>query len=260
MRDIGIVFFDIDGTLVDIRTKHVTELTLEALNTLKERGIKICIATGRAPTYLPQFPGVEFDAYMTFNGSYCYRDGGDIFSNPLSRRDVEQVIENATAMGRPLALATRDRIAANGVDDDLRDYFGVGNATLHPDGHFRRILAQEDVYQIMMGCHRSDYDRVLKDTRGVKIAAWWDRAVDIIPKEGGKGVGVESILSSFGLTKEQAAAFGDGNNDLEMLKAVGVGVAMGNGSPELKSAADYVCGTSAQDGIYHFLKDELGLI
>ena len=56
----------------------------------------------------------------------------------------------------------------------------------------------------------------------------------------------------FGLTAAQAAAFGDGNNDCEMLDAVGMGVAMGNASRELKARADAVCGDVAQDGIYRF--------
>ena len=56
-----------------------------------------------------------------------------------------------------------------------------------------------------------------------------------------------------------AMAFGDGNNDLEMFGAVGTCVAMGNGSAELKAAATHVCGTCAEDGIYHFCADN-GLI
>ena len=59
---------------------------------------------------------------------------------------------------------------------------------------------------------------MLKDA---KIAAWWDRAIDIIPLSGGKGVAINKILDYYQLTKEEAMAFGDGNNDIEMLEAVG---------------------------------------
>ena len=108
MNDIRIIFFDIDGTLVDMNTKRITPRMLETLARLKENGIKICIATGRAPMVVPRFEGVEFDAYLTYNGSYCYSGKDVIFSNPLPREDVHTVIKNATALGRPVALAHAD--------------------------------------------------------------------------------------------------------------------------------------------------------
>ena len=77
----------------------------------------------------------------------------------------------------------------------------------------------------MLGCRKGEYDAVMKDVKEAKIAAWWD----------------------------QAMAFGDGNNDIEMLKTVGRGVPMGNASMELKAAADDVCGDVAEDGIYSYL-------
>ena len=72
MPQTKIVFFDIDGTLVDMQTKQISTKTIEALQRLKAKGIKLCIATGRSPVSLPKFVGVDFDAYLTFNGSYCY--------------------------------------------------------------------------------------------------------------------------------------------------------------------------------------------
>ena len=56
-------------------------------------------------------------------------------------------------------------------------------------------------------------------------------------------------------TKEEAMAFGDGNNDLEMLKAVGHAVAMRNASKELKEVADVICGDVSEDGIYTYCKE-----
>ena len=66
-------------------------------------------------------------------------------------------------------------------------------------------------------------------------------------------------FSRLGLTPEDAMAFGDGNNDIEMFQAVGHSVAMGNASADLKAIASEVCGTCAEDGIYHYCKEN-GLI
>lgn len=111
----------------------------------------------------------------------------------------------------------------------------------------------------MLGCHKDEYDLIMKDVKDAKIAAWWDRAIDIIPLSGGKGVAINKILDYYQLTKEEAMAFGDGNNDIEMLEAVGRGVAMKNASLELKSIADDICDDVANDGIYSYCK-AIGLI
>ena len=91
---------------------------LETLHALQDNGIMICIASGRPPVQLPKL-GVDFDAYLTFNGSYCYNDQDIVFDNPLRQGDVLQMIQNAQKINRPLAVATKTRIAANGVDEDL---------------------------------------------------------------------------------------------------------------------------------------------
>ena len=54
------------------------------------------------------------------------------------------------------------------------------------------------------------------------------------------------------LSKDEAIAFGDGHNDIEMLEAVGIGVAMGNAKDEVKAKADFVCQSVENDGIYHY--------
>ena len=184
MRKPRIIFFDIDGTLIDMEKKQVTPLMLDTLHRLQANGIRLAIATGRSPMTIPlwEFPGVQFDVLVAFNGAYCY---------------------------------DKDRV----------------------------LFAS----------------RILQDVHGAKIAAWWDRAVDIIPTAGGKGNGIAVVLQAYGIPKADAMAFGDGNNDLEMFGAVGTCVAMANGSADLKAAATHLCGSCAEDGIYHFCAEN-GLI
>lgn len=88
MKDIKIVFFDIDGTLVPLDKDDISEKSVFALNKLKENGIKICVATGRAPIQLPKFRGIDFDVYLNFNGSLVFNENEDIFKNPLSKKDI----------------------------------------------------------------------------------------------------------------------------------------------------------------------------
>ena len=251
MHNIKIIFFDIDGTLVDMQRKHISGKMLETLIRLKEQNILLCIATGRTPVTLPYFEGIEFDAYLTFNGSYCYNKKQVIFSNPIPTDDVLTIIQNADSMNRPVSIASKNRIAANGKDIDLVEYYAFAKLEVEVTEDFEQ-LSHDEIYQIMLGCQEKDYPQLLRNTNHARITAWWDRAADIIPSGSGKGVGVGKILAHYHLDRSQALAFGDGNNDLEMLQAVGCGVAMANGSAQLKQAADAVCGHVAEDGIYHY--------
>ena len=251
MKPIRIVFFDIDGTLIDMQKKQISVKTLEMLRRLREKGILICLATGRSPVGLPKFDGVEFDAYLTFNGSLCYTNQEIVFSNPIPAEDVQKLIQNAADLGRPISVATRDRLAANGTDADLAEYYSFAHLDLTIAEDFEEATRQE-VYQVMLGCREYEYPAILNGVSGAKITAWWDRAVDIIPADGGKGIGIQKILEHYHLTKTEALAFGDGNNDIEMLQAVGTGVAMENASVQLKAIADDICGHVAEDGIYHY--------
>ena len=251
MKQIQIVFFDIDGTLVDHQTGRISEKTILALTRLRERGVKLCISTGRAPSSLPDFGPLEFDAFCTFNGSLCYTQDAVIHSNPISAQDAARVMANAAGIGRPVAVATMHRLAANGYDADLADYYRLAKLELTVAPDFEEAC-REDIYQILLGCRPADHPAIIKEARGVKIAVSWDRAVDVIPADSGKGVAIEKILAHFGLEASQAMAFGDSQNDLEMIQTVGTGVAMGNATPQLKAIADEVCGAVSEDGIYHY--------
>lgn len=256
---VKIAFFDIDGTLINMKKKHMTEKTLETLRRLKEKGIILCVATGRGPMGLPEFAGIEFDVFLTFNGSYCFNDRQVIFSNPISKADVTKIIENATDINRPISLATKDRFAANGKDKDLEEYFSFAHLEVPVAEDFEEVLNQEEIYQLLVSCWEREYRQLLSGVSNAKITTWWDKAADIIPADGGKGVGIEKILEFYHLDKSEAIAFGDGDNDIEMLQTVGIGVAMENGSRRVKEVADDICGHVENDGIYHYCLEH-GLI
>ena len=251
MNPVKIIFFDIDGTLIDPATGRISDKTVFTLNRLREQGIKLCVATGRPPASLPDFGELRFDVLSTFNGSCCYTETETIFSNPIPPESVEKVIENATKLGRPVSVAIRDRLVANGMDPDLADYYTVAGLVLTVAEDFDTAI-QEDVYQVMLGCREADYPAIIQGVEGVKLAISWERAADVISANGGKGNGIRKILEYYHLDPAQALAFGDSHNDVEMLQAVGTGIAMGNATQQLKAIADDICGPVSEDGIYHY--------
>ena len=251
MSHIRIIFFDIDGTLVDPGTGRIPDSTIEALGRLHQNGILLCIATGRPVASLPDLTGLHFDAFCTFNGSLCYTPEDIIHSHPLPKEDVQQVLQNATAIGRPVTVAVRDRLAANGWDEDLAEYYQLAGLTLTVADDFESEC-QQDVYQIMLGCREPDHPSIIRNTVGSDITFSWDRAADVIPAGSGKAQAIRKILDHYQLDASQAMAFGDGYNDLEMLQTVGLGVAMGNADKRLKAVANDICRPVSEDGIYHY--------
>ena len=171
---------------------------------------------------------------------------------------MNTILKNVGNMKRAVSIATRNRLVANGTDADLIKYYGFAKLKPEVVDDFNEV-AKEEIFQIMLSCRKDEYRQILQNTMNAKITAWWDRAADIIPANSGKGAGIEKILEYFQLSKEEAIAFGDGDNDLEMFQAVGTGVAMGNASENLKSIASSTCGCASEDGIYHYCVEH-GLI
>ena len=87
-----------------------------------------------------------------------------------------------------------------------------------------------------------------------KLTRWNPYGVDIISNTGGKSIGIKDILSYYDIKQEETMAFGDGENDIDMLRFVQIGVAMQNAEDCVKEAADYITDTSKNDGIYKALK------
>lgn len=256
MDQIKIIFFDIDGTLIDMDRKIMSSEVETALIKLKENGVLLAIATGRPLSRIPVFEAIDFDIFLSFNGSLTTtKEGQTIYKNIIPKKDVYQLIDNATKINRPVSVATETTIGANGKDQDLIDYYAISKQEVAVVNNFDDLL-EEDIFQIMLGCYKEEYDALLENVEGAKINAWWHRAIDVIPAGDGKGDGVRAVLEHFGLRADQSMAFGDGSNDLEMLQAVGVGVAMANATDDVKAVADEICGHVKDDGIYHYLLEK----
>lgn len=248
---VKIAFFDVDGTLVELGKPILSGNTRYCLNKLKENGVLICMATGRGVLALPDLGDMEFDVYLTFNGSYCYNSKEVIYTNPLDSEDVQRIISNVKKMGRPVAITNEKFLVTSGTSEDLKKYFQMGDVNMRIADNFDE-LSKEPIIQMMVDCVEAEHATILAGTKSAKAVAWWEKAADIIPASGGKGVAVEKILEYYGFDKSEAIAFGDGNNDIDMLKAVGTGIAMANATEKVKQAADVVCLSAVEEGVYHY--------
>ena len=89
---------------------------------------------------------------------------------------------------------------------------------------------------------------------GCKLTRWGSHGADIIAKNGGKAVGMQLFKDILGVSPKEMMAFGDAQNDMDMLAYAGIGVAMGNAEDEVKQVADFVTLSVDEDGILYALE------
>lgn len=250
---IKILFFDIDGTLLELGQKRMHQELIDALNLVKKKGIKIFLATGRPPFAVPKFHGIEFDGTIAFNGSYCYTHNELIYKNPMNKKDIQTFVDNAKKLKKAVTLAGINKMGCNFDDEILEEYFTIARQHIHVLDEFTEFM-EEEIYQMMVATTEDQDELILENTTALKVARWWDRACDIIPCNGGKDIAIQKILDFYNFNKDEAMAFGDGGNDISMLKYVGTGVAMGNATDNVKAISDYITDSVQEDGIVSALK------
>ncbi len=240
------VFFDIDGTILSHRIKEVPMSTRQALDRLSEIHVDRVVATGRHSTEIDILPvsSIEFDAYITLNGQLCYDSKGNVFyENPL--QETEEILKLFHDNTVPVMLIEKKRMYINFINDD------VVQAQKEISTPLPGVMEYtgNKIYQAVLYVKREEESKITEHLKNAEITRWNDKGIDIVAKGGSKVTGIERYLRIKGYTREESAAFGDGENDVEMLKYVGTGIAMGNASGFVKSAADYITSDVDNDGV-----------
>ena len=263
-------FFDFDGTLVPSDRPELAPSTVAALEALRARGVSLWLATGRAAYQVPAIitggmggAGAP-DGYICSSGSWCFDEGGVFFKDAIDAADVRAIVEEARSGAYDILVMMPDRFFVNRISPRIRRQMDDANL-VYPEGDLDEALTG-DVLQMCGYVDPGEEDLILAHTHHVVCYRWSPLFCDIVPEGSGKGVGVARTLSHLGLSKDEAIAFGDGGNDVPMLRACGTSVALGNGTPEAKAAATFVAGDVADDGLYRacvelgLIEDELGLL
>ncbi|MBE6469113.1 MAG: Cof-type HAD-IIB family hydrolase [Coriobacteriaceae bacterium] len=250
-------FFDIDGTLTSFKTHTIPESTKRALAALRAAGIATVISTGRNTFEMLPETRTGFDAYITMNGQYCFDDQGVFRDSPIDESDVRAIVEQARGGAYDLVVLQRDRAFVNARGERVLANEREVGLTFEVDSLDRAL--EEPVYQLCPFISSDEEEQVHAATRHVSITRWTELFCDVVPASGGKGVGVAAVLDRLGVTPEEAVAFGDGENDLPMFRAVGCAVAMGNAWDSVKAEADHVTTSVDDDGIWNACR-HLGLV
>jgi len=257
-RPVQAAFFDVDGTLLSFDTRGLPDSAREALVALRQRGIHPVVCTGRAPFQLDADLARLFDACIFLSGSLVLDGRGEVIeSHTLDQGEVAAIAAVADEGCCPVLFMCTDRLFAVGENEHLR--ISEEQAALHFDRGDTSMLEGSPVVQLNVFA-TPEYDVEVQGLLPHAFTARWsEHFCDVIPRGSGKGVGVRAVLAHYGIGPDEAVAFGDGGNDLQMFAAVGTSVAMGQALPDVQDAATYVTGTPDEDGIWHACR-ALGLV
>lgn len=252
-----IIFFDIDETLWQKDLRRIPDSTQVALKKLRERGIITAIATGRTIAVLPEPIGrlvrdCGMEMLVSINGQYVEYQGKNLVSFPIEPSKMAALKAACQAHSVAYAFVSRTGVWASAAEARLLAATAALNVPFEIDPDYDK---NHEVYQ-MLAFYPAEMDTVMAPMipEGLRPIRWHENGVDFLDAHGSKARGIQAALAALGLEMGDAMAFGDELNDLEMIQAVGFGVAMGNAVQSLKDVADYVAPKIDEDGIYQALK------
>lgn len=250
-------FFDIDGTLVSLKKKVYPPSVPILLKALRKKGILCFVATGRSRCEIDSehlLDGLVFDGYLTNNGQDAYApDGRLLYSKALEPSECAAVLSWVEEHNVACWMVSSDAIICNQHNDRLLEAM-VAIHTQPPRIGDLRPMLEKPIYKIVLFLTREEMAAPLALAPSCKMTQWFPLGHDLIPRDGGKKNALLSLLKDYDISPEECIAFGDSENDMEMLQAVGIGVAMGNATPECKAIADYITSDCDEDGILSALR------
>lgn len=251
------LFFDIDGTLVSFNTHQIPPSTILALTQAKANGHKVFIATGRPPLIITNLGAIEhlIDGYVTINGALCFIGNEVVRCREIAPEEVHAVVGDAQDNDYGLIVIGESDMAVldphGEVDRIFRQELAVEN--LSQAKPLDMVLRQRILQ--LTAFFTADYEQGLMPRIPGCISGRWHPAfTDITAQDADKGKGILAMAAHLGLDPHCTMAFGDGGNDTSMIKAAGIGVAMGNALDSLKQEADYTTTSVDDNGILNALR------
>ena len=231
------IFFDIDGTLVSMNTHSMTDRVLETLYVLKEKSIKLFIASGRPPQIIDNLRDFPFDGII-------------IYRNPLDKEDAIKIAQISNANKIPAFIACDSKCGINMMNDLSWEMFSLIKIAPPEYMDIEAIARQENIYQVTIYATAEEQQNLyMPFVHNAEFPRWHPSFSDIVPKGIDKAGAIKTICSHYGIDIAETIAFGDGGNDKGMLHTAGIGIAMGNAKEDVKNTADMVTLSVEEDGI-----------
>ena len=240
---IYLIFLDIDGTI--LHRGEIHERTLRALSRAKACGYKVFINTGRALSIVPEkvTHDIRPDGLVCGLGAHIILDGRTIFSRTVDDKTVEKVMD--------FCAERSIRVMLEGENHSLS--YGGSERLICPEN---QVFSFEDVKTRFSDVRVNKFTVMRPLTDEEKLLLGDSLEVfnhpnysEIAIKGCTKASGVEVVARELGISRENTVAMGDSVNDLDILRAAGIAVAVGNATDEVKAVADFVSIPCSEGGV-----------
>jgi Cof subfamily protein (haloacid dehalogenase superfamily) len=260
MTDIKLIIFDIDGTLIKVGQDKIEASTVQAIKEVKAKGIKVLVATGRTLYFVNPHVRevVDSDYYVTVNG-HCLmdRNGTILLRQDLPVDAVQRLHDFCVVNDIALGLKCSDAIY---VTHDYAKYYAeysegkdVSNIILDDTQNADHFKIEAPMGIFLVG----DQELIRKHAHlfpEFTFSPVKARCYDVYGHDVNKTKIIEEVLRRLKIRWEQVMAFGDGENDTDMLRKAGYGIAMGNAKTNVRKFADFVTKDVDEGGIAFALK------
>ena len=251
--DIKIIFTDIDWTLLSHHTRpaKLDKASVRYLNKLHDKGVKIVVSTARPyHSFLDTEVSkkLKYDGLILSSGSLTIFNDEVVHEEDLLIKDFEALSKVALKYdGNLEGIRTYDSFIIRQMNEPIKYVFEAYPSRI-PEvlGIHRKKVNKATLY-----FYKEDYENIINDIpKHLHHYRFHDNAIDVSAKLTTKGVAVKHLLNHLGISKENAAAIGDGFSDSTMFKEVKYSVAMSNAPKEVKDSAKYV----TKDTLHHGVK------
>lgn len=254
-RDIKMVVTDLDGTYLR-SDKSISAYTEQVMAKLRQAGILFVVATARPVRAVRDFlPWVQYDAGIFHNGAVVWNGAERIGGTGIE--ESQKIVQKITRekAGVHVAIEADDRLYAN--FDAQRIWPGIQYSSTVNFAELSGKVADKLIIEAHSLEEMAQYRKYIPEHLYLQLSE--NAIAMVMNRQATKTKGIQLLAGHFHISQEQIVAFGDDYNDIDMLQSCGIGVAVGNALEEVKRSADRVCGSNDEDGVAHWLSENLDI-
>lgn len=238
-------FIDYDNTIFSHQSNCIPRSAVKALLSIQQAGHKAVLASGRelATDSLPALPeGFTPNGIVGANGAIVQMEGETLWEHPMDRDLKSRLIDFVQEKGYLLFTSSEGQFYVSNLELYKKSHLQEVETALAKGDEAFNELRSKPVFSFFMNEPLDIIQETQRHFPDLKLFYMGEMigGADVIPAENGKIKGIERILAHCGADWSQVVAIGDSMNDLEMIQAAGLGIAMGNAMPEVQKAAGYV--------------------
>lgn len=258
------LFFDVDGTLIDSfhNNREVSPAVRAELARVQGLGHKLFLSSGRPRLLItPDLLELGFDGLVLANGGYVEMGGQSIHEDRMGAELAHKVVDFLEGLGEPYLIASANALYTLPTNHAMREFFAEKNKkeVFTFDYDLDEVLTRAIKMETLTPQERRAWMTAkVAETFGTEILCdghGGRGTFELFPQAISKARGIEVALEKLGIDVRDSYAFGDGSNDLEMIRYCGCGVAMGNAEDLVKAEADIVCPPVWEDGLAQILRE-----